>query len=135
MLLGDAMQISIDQQITWVYTEDLERTAAFYGGLLGLPVVRDEGAARIFRTGPSSFIGVCRAFEDRVVEPRGGMITLVTDGVDAWYARLEAAGATLRGPPERIEAFGIYSFFAEDPNGYVIEFQKFLDPASPESDG
>ncbi len=135
MLLGDAMPSSIDQQITWVYTEDLEGTAAFYRDLLGLPVVRDEGAARIFRTGPASFIGICRAFEDRVVEPRGGMITLVTDAVDTWYKRLEQAGARLRGPPERLEAFGIYGFFAEDPNGYVIEFQKFLDPAPPEAAG
>ena len=91
------MPLQIDQQISWVYTEDLEATAAFYRDLLGLPEVRDEGAARIFQTGPSSFIGVCQAFEDRVVEPRGGMITLVTEEVDACYARLERAGAKIGG--------------------------------------
>lgn len=121
------MPPQIDQQISWVYTEDLAATARFYGDLLSLPEARNEGAARIYQTGPRSFIGICRAFEDRVVEPKGGMITLVTDEVDAWYAHLEAAGAALRGPPDRLEAFKIYSFFVEDPNGYVIEFQQFLD--------
>ena len=41
-----------------------------------------------------------------------------------------------KGTPEGIEAeapaespaWGIYHFFARDPNGYVIEFQHFLNP-------
>ena len=39
---------------------------------------------------------------------------------------LLAKGAKLRGTPEKIEQFGIYSFFCEDPNGYLIEVQTFL---------
>lgn len=115
----------LKQQITWVYTHDLEGTCAYYHDVLGLELERDEGAARIFLTGGRAAIGVCLAFEDRVVEPAGGMITLVTDDVDGWYALLEARGAELLGPPERLEKFGIYSFFSRDPNGYVIEIQSF----------
>lgn len=118
---------SADQLVTWVYTADLEGTCAFYAGTLGLEMVRDEGAARIFRVTESSAIGVCEAMGGRVVEPAGGMITIVTQDVDGWYARLKAAGATLKGPPERLDEFGIYAVLAEDPNGYLIEFQTFLD--------
>lgn len=114
-----------DQQIVWVYTDDVETTCEFYGGMLGLELIRDEGAAQIFRTAGQAAIGVCQAFEDRVVEPAGSMITLVTDDVDAWYADLEERGADLLGPPRRLEAFGIYGFFARDPNGYVVEIQRF----------
>ena len=118
--------LNINQQITWVYTEDLDTTAAFYGSQLGLALTRDEGAAKIFRVSASASIGVCIAFDDRVVEPAGSMITFVTDEVDAWHQTLEARGVTISKPPHVLEKFGIYTFFAEDPNGYAIEFQQFL---------
>ena len=114
-------------QITWVYTNDLQATVAFYRDVWGLPIWRDAGAAVIFEPLPDARIGVCTAFEDRVVEPKGSMITLLTKDVDGWYTRIAAAGATTKGKPERIDRFGIYSFFCEDPNGYVIEIQTFLD--------
>ena len=55
------------------------------------------------------------------------MISIVTDDVDGWYARLNAAGVSIAQPPHTLEQFSIYTFFANDPNGYVIEFQQFLD--------
>ncbi|WP_137701180.1 VOC family protein [Marimonas lutisalis] len=114
-------------QITWVYCDDLESTCAFYADTLGFMLVRDAGTARIFETTAGAMIGVCIAFEDRIVQPAGGMITLLTDDVDKWYAYLIEEGAALRGPPRELPQFGIYSFFCEDPNGYVIEFQRFVE--------
>ena len=115
----------IVSQITWVYTRDLARSSAFYGEVLGLECLRDEGGARIFATAQNAAIGVCEVFGDRVVEPRGGMISIVTDDVDAWYRRLVESGAEVEGPPHRLEQFAIYTFFARDPEGYRIEFQQF----------
>ena len=114
-----------DMQITWVYTGDLDASAGFYHDLLGLECIRDEGNARIYRTAEQAAIGVCQAFADRVVEPRGGMISLVTDDVDACYQRLLKKGIAIERPPHRLEQFGIYTFFVSDPAGYVIEFQQF----------
>ena len=114
----------IQAQISWVYTDELESAASFYAQILGFECSRDEGDARLFKTGDSSFIGVCRTFDDRVVEPKGGMISIVTDDVDAWYQRLLDKGLVIK-PPHRLEQFGITSIFVEDPNGYRIEFQQF----------
>ncbi len=111
--------------ISWVYTEDLDKSASFYADVLGLECVRDVGGARIFATLEGAAIGVCRIYADRVVEPRGGMISIVTDEVDAWYQRLLDKGADITQPPHRLEQFGIYTFFVADPDGYVIEFQQF----------
>ncbi|WP_131814334.1 VOC family protein [Shimia aestuarii] len=116
-------------QITWVYAEDLGQTIPFYRDVLGLRIDRDSGAAMIFETAPGAFVGVCEAFDDRVVEPKGGMITLLVEDVatvDAWYQRMVDAGAIPMRAPEKMERFGIYSFFCRDPNGYVIEMQTFL---------
>jgi catechol 2,3-dioxygenase-like lactoylglutathione lyase family enzyme len=106
-------------QISWVYTQDLDSTADFYARGLGLECSRDEGDARIFAT-------------DRVVEPKGGMISIVTDDVDAWYLRLLDNGLQIDKPPEQIERFGIYSFFVKDPNGYLLEFQQFVADSASE---
>ena len=117
----------IDSHVSWVYTEDLERAVAFYGEKLGLECVRDEGSARLFQVTPTSLIGVCVAFEDRIVSPKGSMISIVTDDVDSWYQLLADTDARIQAPPHRLDAFNIYTFFVEDPDGYVIEFQQFLD--------
>lgn len=112
-------------QISWVYTLDLDSTVEFYADVLGLKCIRDEGDARIFATVANAAIGICSAFADRVVEPRGCMISIVTDDVDAWYQRITGKGISVDRPPHRLEQFGIYTFFVNDPNGYVIEFQQF----------
>ena len=118
---------NITSQITWVYTDDLEHTSNFYENLLGLKLVIDEGSARIFQVSSTAQIGVCAAFENRIVEPQGGMITLVTTEVDEWYSQLTSKGVTIKNPPCVLEKFNIYTFFLEDPNGYVIEIQQFLE--------
>ena len=109
-----------------MYTQELDSTADFYAAKLGLECIRDEGGARIFATADGAAIGVCRAFGDRVVEPRGGMISLVIDDVNGCFRRLSEAGVEIDRAPHRLEQFGIYTFFVRDPNGYVIEFQQFV---------
>ena len=121
---------AISGQISWVYTQDLDSTAYFYAEVLGLECTRDQGAARIFATGDNAWIGVCQAFADRVVEPKGGMISIVSDDVDAWYQRLVDIGLSIDQPPHRLKQFGIYRFRVKDPNGYLIEFQQFVDDAA-----
>lgn len=115
------------QQITWVYTYDLDKTARFYTEALGLAQVLDQTICRVFKVSPTSFIGVCQR-PDRHVEPKGVILTLLTPDVDGWYARLEAAGADLVSAPSFSENAKAYAFFCRDPEGYRIEFQWFADP-------
>ena len=116
--------VSIDGQVSWVYTLDLDAASAFYGDILGLVCERDQGRARLFRTAPNSWIGVCEAFDGRVVQADGSRISIVTDEVDGWYRRLLVHGLNV-DPPRRLETFGIYSFLVRDPDGYALEFQQF----------
>ena len=119
-------ELTFSCQITWLYTHDLARSHDFYSGVLGLEIQRDEGQAKIYRTADGAALGVCEVFDDRVVEPAGSMISLVTNSVDSWYSKLESAGVKAQGPPHHIERFGIYTFFVKDPDGYILEFQQFV---------
>lgn len=119
-------QLSLDAQITFLYTRDLDATAAFYEETMGFPLVLDQGGCRIYETAPHAYIGFC---EREPPPARDGVIfTLVTDEVDRWHARLRDAGAPIEKTPAVNETYGIYHCFARDPNGYLIEVQRFLDP-------
>ncbi len=125
----------IDQQITFLYTRDLEASAHFYGQVLELPLALDQGGCRIYATGPGAFIGIC----ERQNAPSGPqdpgtrhvILTLVTQDVDGWHEALLARGMSFEQAPAYSERYRIYHAFLRDPSGYLIEIQSFLDPAWP----
>ena len=119
---------SIDQQITFLYTRDLATTARFYEDVLELPLVLDQGGCRIYRINGEAYLGFCER-ETAPEQPQGVLFTLVTQDVDAWYAHLCERGVPFDKTPAINAAYGIYHCFARDPNGYVIEIQRFLDEA------
>ena len=122
--------LPIAQQVTFLTCRDLDAASAFYGGVLGLPLVLDQGPCRIYRVAGEAFIGLCRAGERRVAT-EGVILTLVTPEVDSWYQELARQEVPLEGPPAVNETYNIYNFFARDPDGHLVEFQRFLDPTWP----
>ncbi len=121
--------LPIDSQITFLYADDLARSASFYEEALGLKLALDQGGCRIYRvTGSGAFIGVCLA-ADAPVEPASIIFTLVTPDVDLWYARICGLGWECEDAPRYNDVYDIYHFFVRDPSGYRIEIQRF-----PEAD-
>jgi catechol 2,3-dioxygenase-like lactoylglutathione lyase family enzyme len=51
--------------------------------------------------------------------------------VEAWHAALVAAGAEVLGPPALSADGGITGFFFRDPDGYLLEIQRFETPDWP----
>jgi catechol 2,3-dioxygenase-like lactoylglutathione lyase family enzyme len=120
----------LEQQITFLYTRDLAATAVFYEEKLGLALVLDQGSCRIYRVSAGAFVGFCQRAE-APEQPAGLIFTLVTADVDGWYAHLQEKGVKLEKPPAVNPQYNIYHFFLRDPNGYLIEIQRFLDPNWP----
>jgi catechol 2,3-dioxygenase-like lactoylglutathione lyase family enzyme len=121
----------IDQQITFLYTRDLQKTAHFYEEVMELPLVVDQGTCRIYRITDSAYVGFCQ--NDTAPDPatnaekRTVIVTLVTNAVDAWYEHLQANGVQFEKAPATNEQYKIYHAFLRDPNGYLLEIQRFLD--------
>jgi catechol 2,3-dioxygenase-like lactoylglutathione lyase family enzyme len=112
--------------IVFLRCRDLEATTRFYRGVVGLPLVLDQGACRIFRASGSGFFGFCQGVPP---EPAGTLcLTLVVADVPGWHRRLVEAGARPDGPPRINEQYKIEHFFVDDPDGYRLEVQRFLDP-------
>jgi len=117
-----------------VVVRDLDRAEAFYGGALGLPVLRrwddDAGAPRSvwLGLGGGAFLAVERAAPD--ARPGDGTapgfrcvaLAVKREDREAWRARLAAAGAAV----ERESAFTLY---VRDPEGNLVGLSHWPDAA------
>lgn len=113
--------------ITFIPVSDLARSAAWYADALGLVPVLDQGGILVYRVAVGGYIGLVAQAEPIAPDQRL-MLTIVTDDVDAVYARLTAAGTVCDAAPRQNERYRIYHFFAADPDGYRVEVQRFLHP-------
>jgi len=128
----DMDRTTIDSSIVWFYYDGLADAARFYGELLGLDLVLDQGWARIYKASGCSFVGLVDASAGKGHCDRASssavLLTLVVDDVDAWYARLEATGAPIDRGIETMDEIEVRCFFLRDPGGYAVEIQQFMNP-------
>lgn len=121
-----------DQLVTFLLVSDLEAATAFYRDTLGLEIVLDQGDCRILRVTNTAFIGLCerqgRTDRDTV------LVTLVTDHVDRYHIELTNAGVRCDKTPQVHPEYNVYHAFYRDPDGFLIEIQRFLDPVWPRAD-
>lgn len=117
----------IDQQITFLYTLDLATSAKFYEEKLGLELSLDQGSCRIYQVSKDGYLGICQTNEinPSTNQQSNIIFTLVTAQVDEWYEYLLQQGVEFEKPPTRNEKYKIYHCFLRDPNGYLIEIQRF----------
>lgn len=118
-----------DYAITFFYYEDIAPIARFYEDKLGFELVLDQGLARIYRVAPNSYFGIVDGNRGHLRhQPQSAaLFTIVAEDVEAWHAKLAAAGV-----PELTELRrGRFCdhFFFRDPAGYALEIQRFHDPA------
>jgi catechol 2,3-dioxygenase-like lactoylglutathione lyase family enzyme len=121
------MQGEIQSVITFLKTRDMERTTHFYTHIMSASLALDQGSCRIFRWRPGAYLGFCLTEEE--TGSREVVFTLVTPDVDGFALHLEASGITLEVQPRLNSVYNIYQCFLRDPNGYLLEIQRFLDPA------
>ena len=118
-----------DAGITFCYTRDLKQTAQFYEEIMGLPLVLDQGGCRIYEVSPGAYFGFCE--REEVGSGKGLILTFVTDDVDGWYEKLAGQGVEFEKKPASNPDYNIYHCFLRDPNGYLLEIQRFEDPRWP----
>jgi catechol 2,3-dioxygenase-like lactoylglutathione lyase family enzyme len=119
------MKLPIESQITFLYTSDLTKTARFYEIIMGFSLKIDQGICRIYQVTETALVGFCE--RAKVPDDKSNVIfTIVTPDVDGWYEKLRDKGVEFEKPPEINPKFQIYHTFLRDPNGYLIEIQRFL---------
>jgi catechol 2,3-dioxygenase-like lactoylglutathione lyase family enzyme len=118
----------IQHQTTFLYTQDLAATAHFYEEVMGLQLALDQEDCRIYRVAEDAFLGFCER-QETSAHPEGVILTIITKEVDRWYLYLREQGVRFEKEPAFNPRYDIYHFFLRDPNGYLVEIQRFEDPA------
>lgn len=118
--------------IVFLPVTDIEATRRFYHDLLGLPIAQKQGEnLYIFDTGCGGW-GFCAYADGRapLSGPRGVCLSLNLPDNDAVTARYEELKERCKvyKAPARHPDFPVYSFFLQDPDGYLVEFQKLAAP-------
>jgi catechol 2,3-dioxygenase-like lactoylglutathione lyase family enzyme len=137
---------------------DIERSIAFYEGLLGMTLLRRQEGARPYLSAITGFPDVYlkTAFlkvspeSAHVLElleyvshpgeptpretnrPGNGHLCFVVEDIQALHARLSAAGVTFIAPPTEITSGinqGVVGCYLRDPDGFTIELMQL--PARP----
>ena len=111
----------------FLYYEDLRAAADFYTKVLGIEQVADYGMARILRVAADSYFILVDADYGMhsKEEPKTVAIALVTDQLDEWYDYLKGAGYTMKYEFKPKEGSAHDGFVMEDPEGYLLEFERF----------
>ena len=118
----------IQHYTTFLYTRDLAATAYFYEDLMGLQLALDQGDCRIYRIAEDAFLGFCER-EDAPKHPDGVILTIISEEVDRWHLFLRDHDVVFEKDPAFNSRYQIYHCLLRDPNGYLIEIQRFDDPA------
>ncbi len=117
----------IDGLITFLYYDDLKKAEDFYRDVMRLQLVTDQGWAKIFKVVERAHVGLVDGnmgyHKASPIKPV--MITVVVHDVDQWYEHLQKLGVKTLTEPKDYKELGLRMFLLEDPEGYIIEIQKF----------
>lgn len=112
--------------ITFFGTRALDEVVAFYVDRLDATVWLEQPDCTVLKY-DNQLLGFCQ----RGAAETAGTITFVVEDRAAVEAVHQALAEVARAPPRENERYGIYQFFADDPEGRTVEVQTFLHPTPP----
>ncbi len=112
------------------YYKDVEAAADFYQKVMGFRIAADYGFAKIVQVAPKSFITLVD--ETRGMhsssEPKTTAIALLTNELEEWWDYIQTQDVEMRSMEFTvIEGRPHHGFVAIDPEGYLLEFERFND--------
>ena len=111
----------------FVYYRDLDRATAFYRDILGFELTADYDMARIFRVADESYLILVDAAKGMHTadEPKSVALALLTDQLEAWHTYLATKGVSPGRPFAPRPGSAHDGFVVKDPEGYLLEFERF----------
>ncbi len=108
--------------LIFLRTGDLELIRDFYIGRIGMELWLDQGECIILKH-ENFLIGFCRG-EKQEESPCITFFYDSTGEVDSMYEKLKDVSTSA---PVENKNYNIYHFWAKDPEGRTLEFQRFLN--------
>ncbi|MEM6806011.1 MAG: VOC family protein, partial [Bacteroidota bacterium] len=109
------------------YYKNLQAASKFYKEILGLEMIADYGMAHIYSIAGDSFLILVDAEKGMHTadEPKTVALALLTNDLDSWYKHLRSKYVKIKYPYKPKVGGPHDGFVAIDPEGYLLEFEKF----------
>jgi len=123
-------KLQVRSNITFLYYRDIKAAAHFYSQVMKFELVVDQGWAKIYAMHGNAFLGIVsgdRGFH-KARDDNAVLVTLVVDDVKGWYDYLKEQNVAELSKLNESPDIQIQGFFFQDPGGYALEIQKFLEP-------
>lgn len=114
--------------VTFIYYNDIFYGSYFVSKILDLPLVMDQGFAKIYQINKTSFIGIVKLSKE-VTYKGNTLVSLNTNNVKKEYNRISKLGVSNLSEIQHIAQIPLDSFFFKDKEGHEFEIQEFLSPA------
>jgi catechol 2,3-dioxygenase-like lactoylglutathione lyase family enzyme len=111
------------------YYEDVEAAKTFYNEVMGFRLAADYGFAKIMQVAPKSFVTLVDHTKGMhsADEPKTTAIAIVTDQLDEWWDYIQTQDIEMRSTEYNpVPGRPHHGFVAVDPEGYLLEFERFL---------
>jgi len=126
-LVNPYSEFGITANNAFFYYDDLEEATRFYSRTLGLRVIADYGFAKILQVAATSYLTLVDGAMGMHTtdEPKTVAIALITDQLVEWYEYLLGENVGMRSGYTPVEGRPHHGFVAYDPEGYLLEFERF----------
>ena len=115
----------VEQERVILFYQDLKAAVHFYGNLLGLEEVAQDSHSHTFRVGATSLLTLMDNSHALSEKPKAVAIALLTDQLEAWWAYVQEKQIAVKYPL-KVKPDGPHDgFVAVDPEGYLLEFERF----------
>ncbi|NVK83183.1 MAG: VOC family protein, partial [Cytophagia bacterium] len=114
--------LDVQEQITHLYYENVERALSFYAETLGLTKVGENR----FQIGVDALIQINPVSDEYPADlPKSTAIALLTDQLPEWYEYVQQKGIEIKYTYKPRDGGPHDGFVAIDPEGYLLEFEQF----------
>lgn len=125
----DRTSLVVQANLVFFYYRDLAAAQQFYQNILGLELVLEQDFWKMFQTSPSSYVGLVdeKRGMHRASDSKAVTLSFITEQVDEWYNYLVSKGVRIHKPLRDSASSAHRGFVALDPEGYFLEFERFLE--------
>ena len=120
--------MKVKRIVTNIHTLDVAAAKRFYGDVLGLDLLMDQGWIATYGSSAEMSVQISFAAQGGSDTPVPD-ISIEVDDLDAALLRVRAAGFAVEYGPA-VEPWGVRRFYTRDPFGKLVNILAHVQPAS-----
>lgn len=126
LIMRSDIMFKYPSNIVFLYYSDMEYGSKFIESTFGLPLIMDQGFAKVYQINSTSFLGIVQLKEPKIYTG-STLLSFNTENIKEEYSRVSKLEIYKCTSIQRIDQIPLDSFFFQDKEGHDFEIQEFLN--------